>query len=727
MSNLSTGSKPSPISDASRSRLSSKLEDHHLGRAAIVYVRQSTAQQVFENTESTARQYELVHRAIQLGWSGDQVQVIDEDLGRSGTTAEGRTGFQRLLSEVSLNHVGIILGIEMSRLARSNKDWHQLIELCAIFRTLLADQDGVYDPTDYNDRLLLGLRGIMSEAEIHLLQGRMHEALLHKARRGDIYNLPPAGYVKLATGGFALEPDEQVQSVIRLIFDEFDRQGSIRAVLMHLHVQGIKVPIRPHRGPNKGLLEWRRPTLMIVRTVLTHPLYAGTYRYGYRQTDRRRKTPGHRQSGRIVVEPSRYHALIADHCPAYISRERYERNQQRIQDNRILCSAKGPAREGQGLLGGILFCGRCQNRLAVHYSGANKTLRYFCATNKDDGERPRCQQLSGTVLDELVSEKILLALEPAALELSLAAAADLEEERRQLDRDWRQRLERARYEADRMQRQYRTIEPENRLVARELERQWEAALRQVETLELEYARFRQQHPTVLSEEERNLIRSLSENLPALWNASTTSARDRQRIVRLVVERVVINVQGTSDHVDVAIHWSGGFTSHHELVRPVLGYEHMADYDRLVSRIEELRRQPQTFAQIAGHLNREGFRPAQGAKRFHKDIVSRIFRKLRKQRPQSRQLGDPEILQEHEWFALGLAERLQMPKNTLLEWIRRGWIDVTRQLPGRRGRKICWADDDELARLAKLRDTEHHWWDPPLPPELITPKRPADRH
>jgi DNA invertase Pin-like site-specific DNA recombinase len=372
VSNLSTASKPNSVPEGSCPRISSKLENHHLCRAAIVYVRQSTAQQVTLNTESTARQYALAERAVQLGWTGDQVEVIDEDLGCSGMTAEGRTGFQRLLSEVSLNHVGIILGIEMSRLARSNKDWHQLIELCAIFRTLLADQDGVYDPTDYNDRLLLGLRGIMSEAEIHILQGRMHEALLHKARRGDIYNLPPAGYVKLPTGGFALDPDEQVQSVIRLIFDEFDRQGSIRGVLMHLHVQGIKVPIRPHRGPNKGSLEWRRPTREIVRTVLTHPLYAGTYRYGHRQTDRRRKTPSRRQSGRIVVEPSRYHALIPDHCPAYISREQYERNQNRIQDNRIMCSAKGPAREGQGLLGGILFCGRCQNRLAVHYSGANK-------------------------------------------------------------------------------------------------------------------------------------------------------------------------------------------------------------------------------------------------------------------------------------------------------------------------------------------------------------------
>jgi DNA invertase Pin-like site-specific DNA recombinase len=289
---------------------SAKLQDHHLKRSAIVYVRQSSAHQVQENRESTARQYGLVERAVQLGWAKFQVEVIDEDQGRSGATAEGRLGFQRLLAEVSLDHVGIVLGIEMSRLARSNKDWHQLLELCGIFRTLLADQDGLYDPTDYNDRLLLGLKGTMSEAELHILQGRMHQALLNKARRGDLCMLPPVGYVKRLTGEFALDPDEQAQGVIRLIFDEFDRLGTMRRVLRHLHAQDIKVPIRPHAGPNKGDLEWRRATREIVRTVLMHPLYSGTYRYGHRQTDARRKKPGQPQAGRVVVKPDQYHALI---------------------------------------------------------------------------------------------------------------------------------------------------------------------------------------------------------------------------------------------------------------------------------------------------------------------------------------------------------------------------------------------------------------------------------
>ncbi len=318
-----------------------------LGNGALVYVRQSTPQQVLDHRESTARQYALVDLAVELGWPADRIEIIDEDQGHSGSTAEDRSGFHRLLAEVGLDHVGIILGLELSRLARSNKDWHQLIELCAIFRTLLADQDGIYDPTDYNDRLLLGLRGIMNEAELHILQGRMHEALLNKAKRGDLYIRPPAGYIKLPTSGFALDPDEQAQSVIRMIFDEFDRRGSVRRVLQFLQENNIALPIRPHTGPNRGQLEWRSASPSVVNRVLTHPLYSGTYRFGNRQTDARRKKAGHRDAGRVVVSPENYHAFIPNHCPAYITVERYERNQKRIEDNRFRRETKGrtPATE----------------------------------------------------------------------------------------------------------------------------------------------------------------------------------------------------------------------------------------------------------------------------------------------------------------------------------------------------------------------------------------------
>jgi hypothetical protein len=326
------------------------------------------------------------------------------------------------------------------------------------------------------------------------------------------------------------------------------------------------------------------------------------------------------------------------------------------------------------------------------------------------------------VLDELVTAKIMRALQPAALEWSLQAADDLKTERQRLDQDWRQRLERCQYEADRAQRQYQAVEPENRLVARELERQWEQSLQQVKTLSEDYDRFRQTHPVTLSDKERDLIRSLSENLPALWSASTTSASDRQRVVRLLIQRIVVHVHDASEHVDVTLEWSGGFASQHELLRPVYGYHQLADHNRLIDRIEELRRQGRTFGKIAEHLNREGFKPLQRAPKFNEVIVCRIYRRLRKQ-SSAREIDKQNQLGKNEWYILSLATRLQLPKNTLQEWARRGWVHVLRQLPGKRGRKICWADADEIDRLTRLRDTPRRWWDLPLPTEITTPRTP----
>ncbi len=461
----------------------------------------------------------------------------------------------------------------------------------------------------------------------------------------------------------------------------------------------------------------------IVNRTLTHPLYAGTYRFGYRQTDPRRKKAGRPGSGRFVVEPDRYHALIPNHCPAYITPERYERNQQRIKDNCTRPDTKGPPREGPALLGGIVFCGRCGRRMTVNYPRIKGKFRYKCSTGEADCEIPLCQNLVGQFLDDLVVDKILQALEPAALELSLLAAEDLEEERQRLDQNWHQRLERSRYEADRAQRQYRAAEPENRLVARELERQWESALRELQNLEQQYARFRQSHPATLSDEERELVRSLSENLPAVWKAPTTTSIDRQRIVRLLVERVVVTMQGSTEHVDASLQWSGGFTSQHELIRPIRSYEQMADYERLRSRLEELGSQGLTYSEIAELLHQEGFRPAKRIGKIDQNTVSRLFQKLRRERPASRRAPSQARLQENEWFVTDLAAKLEMSKHTLARWIKQGWVHVIGHLPGYCGKLICWADADELDRLQRLRQTKHGWWAPP-PDELITPKVPS---
>src|SRR5438874_10337151 len=540
-----------------------KVRDHHLTRKAVVYIRQSSPQQVAEHKESAARQYALADLAVALGWPRDRVEVVDADQGRSGQTAAGRPGFQYILAELGLDHVGIVLGLEASRLARSDPDWAPLVRLCGLFRTLLGDYDGLYDPTDFNDRLLLGLKGIMSEAELHFLRSRMHEGRLTKARRGELFNHASIGSVREPGRGLALDPDEQAQQVVHLVFDQFDRQGTLHGLLRSLVHHGIRLPVRPHFGPNRGKLEWHRPNRETLQNLLHHPLYAGYYRHGHRPLDPRRKVPGRPGTGRTIHQPEDCLVLLEDRCPAYITPERFWANQERLAANRARAEAAGAVRPGPSLLGGVLRCGRCGQRMMVAYSGRASRLRYSCGRAMVDYAEPLCQGLAGSVLDDLVAAQVLAALEPAALELSLAAADDIEQERARLHRNWQQQVERARYQAERAQRQYDAVEPENRLVVRELERRWEEALKEQRRLEEEYARFGRNQPEGLSACEREQIRALARDLPALWQAPATTAADRQRIVRLLVEEVVVTVRGRSEWVEGTIRWAGDSRSGHE--------------------------------------------------------------------------------------------------------------------------------------------------------------------
>jgi DNA invertase Pin-like site-specific DNA recombinase len=705
-------------SDMALSVPSSKVRPWHLQRKAIVYIRQSTPQQVLEHRESAARQYALVHRAASLGWPQGCVEVVDEDQGRSGQTVAGRLGFQYLLAEIGLDHVGIIFGLEMSRLARSNKDWHQLLELCAIFRTLLADQDGLYDPTDYNDRLLLGLKGTMSEAELHILRSRMYQGLLHKAQRGEVFNHPPAGYVKLPTGTFALDPDEQVQSVIRLLFDQFERQGTLNGLLHYLVRHGIRMPIRPHSGSNRGQLEWRRPNRVTLQNLLHHPIYAGYYRWGHRACDPRRKVAGRPGTGRTVRSPKECLVLLEGRCPAYISSERYWANQERLAANRA--ASLGAVRHGPSLLGGLLVCARCGQRLLVNYSNAGRGLRYSCVRGALDYGEPPCQSLSGQRLDALVSAQVLSALQPAALELHLAAAADVAQERQRLHQHWQQQLERARYDTERAARQYQAVEPENRLVARTLERCWEEALQAQGQLEEDYERFCRSQPATLSAAEQERIRSLAGDIPQLWHADTTTAAERQRLLRFLIEQIDVGVQGDTDQVEVTIRWAGGCVSRHTLARAVQRYEQLADYSRLRARIDELRAEGKSMAAVAECLNQEGFHPPKRAARFTGAMVSGFLSKGGRSGPRPQALSAAGLLQKGEWLLTDLARRLDMPSATLHRWRKVGWVHA-RKLPVPGGHWALWADGAELKRLSRLRGYSRKRRDEPIPAELTTPK------
>jgi DNA invertase Pin-like site-specific DNA recombinase len=697
-----------------------KVRDHHLDRKAIVYIRQSSPQQVAEHKESTARQYALADVAVALGWPRDRVEVIDADQGRTGQTVEGRRGFQYILAELGLDHVGILLGQDASRLARSDPDWVPLVRSCGLFHALLGDYDGLYDPTDFNDRLLLGLKGIMSEAELHFLRARMHEGRLNKARRGELFHHASIGYVREPGRRLALDPDEQAQRVVHLVFDQFDRQGTLHGLLRYLVHHGIRLPVRPHFGPNRGKLQWHRPNRETLQNLWHNPVYAGYYRYGHRALDPRRKVPGRPGTGRTINQPEDCLVLLEGRCPAYITPERFRANQERLAANRARSEAAGPVRPGPSLLGGILRCGRCGQRMTVASSGRASRLRYSCSRAMADYAEPVCQGLAGSVLDDLVAAQVLAALEPAALELSLVAADDLEHERARLHRNWQQQVERARYEAERAQRQYDAVEPENRLVARELERRWEEALKEQRRLEEEYARFGRDQPRGLSAGERAQIRALAHDLPALWQAATTTAADRQRIVRLLVQEVVVTVRGESEWVDVTIHWAGGFRSGHELMRPVQRYRQMASFAGLLQRIDELRAAGQSLTEVAEQLNREGFHPPKRSARFTSGILSRLLAQRGRTGPRPRVVEQAGVLGAQEWLLTDLARELAMPQATLHRWVRVGWVHA-RKLPTPGGHWVVWADADELDRMRRLRTCPRGWSDVPMLAHLTKPK------
>jgi DNA invertase Pin-like site-specific DNA recombinase len=694
-----------------------KIQISHLERLAVVYVRQSTPQQVLGHRESTELQYKLSHRAKQLGWPADRVVVIDEDLGQSGATAENRLGFQRLMSEVSLGHVGIIFGIEMSRLARSNKDWHQLLELCAIFDTLLADQAAQYDPADYNDRLLLGLSGIMSEAELHILRNRMMQGKRNKAERGELFSHLSRGFVRTTSGEVIMDPDEEVQSVMRLVFEQFEVLGSGRQLLGWLLANDIRLPVRPISGPDSGQLQWRPATLAAVYRILHHPIYAGAYSYGRHPTDPRRKIPGRPNTGRRTASLEEWQVLKRDCLPAYINWEQYLRNLRRLAENASRFSSLGAVRQGEALLGGLVTCARCDHRMMVVYSSGPNEARYVCRT-KEGITGLACESVQANVIDRLVASQLLQAIQPAGLELSLAAAKEMDREFRRLDEHWQKRLERAAYEVGRASRQYNAVEPENRLVVRELEKRWEESLCEQRKLEEEYHRFRREQTRSLGTEDQERIRSLASDVAMLWEGSAATPADRKKIIRCLVDRVMVQVPEHGEVVEVTIRWVGGFESCHETKRPVAGYEQLQNYDRLRSRIVDLRKAGEPAGRIAAQLNDEGFCTPRGRKfqaNTVRTLLSRWSMTRRRDDGDLDHQGTPGVKQ---WSVPELVQELGIPVTTLCRWCKRGWVYA---FQGRGIRWKIWADAQELARIRRLHAAQRAGSTRPYPAELTTPR------
>ncbi|WP_461090388.1 recombinase family protein [Streptomyces incanus] len=681
-----------------------KVRPWQRDRLAVIYVRQSTPQQVLDHAESTRLQYGLTQRAVDLGWAPSRVLVIDEDLGHSASGLQDRPGFQRLVTEIGLDHVGLVLGSDMSRLARSGRDWYQLVELCALSGAVLADIDGVYDPAEYNDRMLLGLKGTISEAELHLIKQRMWNGRIGKARRGELAVPLPVGYWRLPDGEVVFDPDEQAQAVVRLVFDLFDELATINAVLRFLVDHGIQLGIRVRAGPERGRLVWHRPSRIVIQNMLRHPAYAGVYVYGRSRTDPRRRRPGRPFTGRVRTPREDWPVYLPGVLPAYISIERHERNLARIEANRARSQSMGALRDGPALLTGLVFCGRCGTRMVVRYQhGEGTGLRpaYECSRAKTDYGDELCQQLSGTCVDRYVAGLLLAAMAPAALEVSLQAAEQAQARREDVDRIWRQRLERADYAAGRARRQYQLAEPENRLVVRELEKDWERVLAERQRLTEEYDRFAAARPRVLTAAEREQIRALAADLPALWRAPTTTDADRKQLIRHLVEKVHLTVIGDSERVTVQVTWAGGHCTRGELARPVARLAQLSYYPQLAARARALAAAGHSAPAIAKILNAEGFRPpkrrehfgTQGVRRLLQELgcVSRQEQNLRRKAPS---------LGPHQWWPTDLAREIGVPRVTLFGWIKRGWVTAHQQHDSRRS-WVVQAGPAEVERLRRL--------------------------
>ncbi len=653
-----------------------KVKHSHTQRAAFVYIRQSSPSQVEHNRESTARQYALVEKACALGWAKEQVTVIDEDLGLSGSGSAKRSGFARMTAEVALGHVGIILGLEVSRLARNNADWYRLLDLCAMTDTLIGDSDGVYHPALFNDRLVLGLKGTMSEAELHILRARLDGGIRNKAARGELRRGLPVGFVwGEEDGEVRFHPDESVVSTIRTAFSKFTELGSVRKVWLWFRSERLSFPTRANMNSE---IRWAAPTYTGIHHVLTNPVYAGAYTYGKIRHERYIDAQGMLRRRTRHLPMAEWPVLLPQHHPGYIDWATFQANQARIDSNvhPQPHQAGGAVREGAALLQGLARCGKCGRRLHTHYRGRNAAPGYHCY-GKDmvEGRGVYCLNVGGVQIDQAVADAFLQALTPATVEATQRALQQFETDRDAALSQWRLAVERARYEAQRAERQYRAVEPENRLVARGLETEWEKRLRDLAAAEAELQQREQQRPRTLSQEEQNRIRCLGSDLNQVWTAPTTTDRDRKELLRTLLEEVMVTVDRSQHRAHLTLRWRGGTLTELDLSLP--------HYQVRGPRTEEdtislLRRLATHYSDdvIAGILNRQGRKTATG-ERFTAVHVGglRRYRNIpRFQPPAEAPTGELATIRK-------AAEILGINTSTIHRWLNDGFIAGEQITPG----------------------------------------------
>jgi len=636
---------------------STKVTAQHLQRQAFLYIRQSTPRQVIENTESTQRQYGLRQRAIALGWPAERIVVIDRDLGKSGAAAADREGFQQLVAEVSLGHAGIVLGLEVSRLARNCTDWHRLLEICALTNTLILDDDGTYSPVDFNDRLLLGLKGTMSEAELHLLRARLRGGILNQARRGELKMQLPIGLVYDLTDKVRLDPDQQVQDTLRTFFATFERTGSASGTVKYFRQHQLLFPSRVRTGPHKGQVVWGPLQHSRALQVLHSPRYAGAFAFG--------RLHGVKDGrGHVIYHKTpreQWPVLLRDVHPGYITFQQYEANLERLHANAQANGAdrrKSPAREGPALLQGLAICGQCGGHMTVRYHSRHGQLvpDYLCQRAGIAKAAPICQQIPGQGIDQVISQLLLETVSPLALEVALAVERELQSRVDEVDHLRQQKLKALRYEADLAQRRYLQVDPNHRLVADELEADWNQKLRELRQAQQEYEQQRATDQKQRDERQCQEILALAQNFPRLWQDPKTPQRERKRMVRLLLEDVTL-LKGKE--LTLHVRFKGGATRTLTHPKSLSALELRKTKAELVQTIEQLLAQG-TDAQVASQLNQQGLLSSTGHS-FTRRLVA-VLRRTYNLKSRHQRLRDAGLLTLKE-----MAQRLKVSVGTIKVW------------------------------------------------------------
>lgn len=639
----------------------------HQEKLAYVYIRQSTMGQVRLHQESTQRQYALQEKAHQLGWPKSKVIVLDSDLGQSGTQAANRQDFQRLIAEVSLHRVGAVLALEASRLSRSCADWHKLLELCAWSGTLIIDEDGIYDPDDFNDQLILGFKGTMSQAELHFIRARLLGGKRNKAKRGELRFPLPVGYTNDSEGAIVIDPDQEVQHAVRTLFDKFREHGTAYGVVNAFAVEGLEFPKRAYGGRWKGQLIWGKLTHGRVLTLLKNPSYSGCYVYGRFGTKKCIGEDGAIRARSVLKPMGQWEVTIQDHHPAYITWESYLENGEAIKRNCTHGSGTvvaGAPREGGALLQGLLICRNCGRRLTVRYG---KYPQYECNWHRRNGLAKRaCLSTRAEMLDERVSQRMLEIVQPLQIEIAIEAAKQLSKTREGARRQRAMRLQRAEYEAELAERNYRAVDATNRLVATTLEQQWDQALEKLGGLRQEQHQEeeKEQAQSPLGREQRSEVTKLSAELPRIWKASTTENRDRKRIARQLIKDITIGRKAGSRNLDVQIRWQGGACETIEHQPPRRCCDKWRYGGEIIERVRELAKEYHDEG-VAEQLNREGIKPSK-AERFTAKAIKWIRHKHGIQTHQSKRPGEISVRE-----AMG---RFGVSRHVIYYWIDRGYVD-----------------------------------------------------